>query len=115
MIKLEWLERSFTLLDEVFAAGGNTFDTAHGYNGGDSERTLGRWIQERGVREQVVIIGKGAHPYQGRNRVTPQDITADILESLQRMGLDSIDLYLLHGHPLCMVLVSTNGTICWTD
>lgn len=89
-------EKSFTLLDEVLALGCNTFDTARVYNRGDSEQTLGRWIKERGVRDQVVVISKGAHPRDGRNRVTPEDITADIVASLEHMGLDFIDLYLLH-------------------
>jgi aryl-alcohol dehydrogenase-like predicted oxidoreductase len=83
-------ERSFALLDEVFAHGGTTFDTAHQYGGGDCERTLGRWVRDRGLREEVVVIGKGAHHNEDRKRVTPFDITAD------RLGFDHIDLYLLH-------------------
>ena len=89
-------ERSFALLDEVFAQGGTTFDTAHQYGGGDCERTLGRWVRERGLREEVVVIGKGAHHNEDRKRVTPFDITADLYDSLARLGFDCIDLYLLH-------------------
>jgi aryl-alcohol dehydrogenase-like predicted oxidoreductase len=90
------LERSFALLDAVFQLGCTTFDTAHTYGGGDNERTVGRWVRERGVRDQVVIIGKGAHPQNGRRRVTPEDITSDVNESLERFQFESIDLYLLH-------------------
>ncbi len=87
----------FDLLDGIFALGGTAFDTAHGYGtSGDSERTLGAWIAARGNREQVVIITKGAHPYDGRKRVTPADITSDLHESLDRLQTDTIDLYLLH-------------------
>jgi aryl-alcohol dehydrogenase-like predicted oxidoreductase len=89
-------ERSFALLDEVFAQGGTTFDTAHQYGGGDSERTFGRWVRDRGLREEVVVIGKGAHHNEDRKRVTPFDITADLYDSLARLGFDYIDLYLLH-------------------
>jgi aryl-alcohol dehydrogenase-like predicted oxidoreductase len=89
-------ERSFALLDEVFAHGGTTFDTAHQYGGGDCERTLGRWVRDRGLREEVVVIGKGAHHNEDRKRVTPFDITADLYDSLARLGFDHIDLYLLH-------------------
>lgn len=89
-------EQSFALLDDVFAAGGNTFDSARIYNRGDSEITLGHWIKARGVRDKVVILTKGAHPRDGRKRVTPEDITEDILASLENMGLDFIDIYLLH-------------------
>ncbi|MDQ3412712.1 MAG: aldo/keto reductase [Chloroflexota bacterium] len=87
---------SLALLDAVFGHGCRTFDTAHGYGGGDAERIFGNWLASRGVRAEVVILGKGAHPYDGRDRVTPEDITADLHESLQRLQVDSIDLYLLH-------------------
>ena len=88
--------RSFALLDAILKQGGTTFDTAHGYGRGDVERTLGAWMYDRGVRDQVVLIGKGAHPYDGRQRVTPADITSDLHESLERLHTDMIDLYLLH-------------------
>lgn len=76
MIGSDKIDYSFNLLDEVLALGGNTFDTAHGYGNGDCERTLGRWIETRGVRDRVVIITKGAHHNQDRARVTPFDITS---------------------------------------
>lgn len=90
------LEKSFALLDDVLELGCNAFDTAHIYGNGDNERTMGRWVNERGVRDQVVIIGKGAHHNQDRQRVTPFDITADLHDSLARFKFDYIDLYLLH-------------------
>lgn len=96
MIGSDWLDESFALLDGVLELGCNAFDTAHVYGSGDNERTVGRWIRERGIRDRVVVIGKGAHPYDGRKRVTPKDIAQDITESLDRFGFDSIDLYLLH-------------------
>ena len=96
MLRSDDLDRSFALLDAVFAQGCTAFDTAHGYGGGDCERVLGRWLSARGVRDQVVIVDKGAHPYDGRNRVTPADIASDLGESLERLGVEAIDLYLLH-------------------
>ena len=91
------LAGSFALLDAVWAAGGTAFDTAHSYGAGEKERVLGRWIAERGIREQVVILDKGAHPEAGHDRrVTPEDITSDLLESLERLGTEYIDLYVLH-------------------
>ena len=89
-------ELSFRLLDEIFDLGCTTFDTAHVYGAGDGERTVGRWVNERGIREKVVIIGKGAHPNRDRQRVTHFDITSDLYDSLARFRFDSIDLYLLH-------------------
>ena len=96
MISSAEIDQSFALLDAIFALGGNTFDTGHVYGNGDCERTLGRWISERGIREQVVIIGKGAHHNADRNRVTPFDITSDLHDSLARLKTDTIDIYLLH-------------------
>jgi aryl-alcohol dehydrogenase-like predicted oxidoreductase len=96
MVNSNELERGFQLLDDIFELGCTTFDTAHHYGDGDNERTVGRWIHERGLRDQVVIIGKGAHLNEDRQRVTPFDITADLHDSLARFKLDTIDLYLLH-------------------
>lgn len=96
MVRSDSWESSAQLLDDVLGLGCTTFDTAHVYGQGDNERTFGRWVNERGVREQIVIIGKGAHHSQDRQRVTPYDITADIHDSLARMRTDYIDLYLLH-------------------
>jgi aryl-alcohol dehydrogenase-like predicted oxidoreductase len=90
------LEKQFALLDAVFDQGCTTFDTAHVYSGGANERAVGRWVRERGIRDEVVIIGKGGHHNQDRRRVTPFDITADLHDSLARMQVDTIDLYLLH-------------------
>jgi len=96
MVSSERLDESFALLDGVFELGCTMFDTAHIYGGGDNERTVGRWVNRRGIREKVVIIGKGAHHVPDRKRVTPADIAADLGESLERFGFDYIDLYLLH-------------------
>lgn len=88
--------KSNELLDSVYQQGINTFDTAHGYGSGECERSVGAWFNDRGLREEIVLIGKGAHPYEGRQRVTPFDISADIHDSLARFKTDYIDLYLLH-------------------
>jgi len=87
---------SLALLDAVYEHGCRTFDTAHGYGSGACERVLGQWVNSRAVRDDIVILDKGAHPYDGRVRVTPEDITSDLHESLQRMNLDFVDLYVLH-------------------
>lgn len=86
----------FDLFDAVFEMGCNTFDTAHAYLDGANEPLVGQWVRERGLRERVVIIGKGVLPVEGRKRVTPVDINADLGESLDRFQFDYIDLYLLH-------------------
>jgi aryl-alcohol dehydrogenase-like predicted oxidoreductase len=96
MISTKEYERSAELLDAIFAMGCNCFDTAHVYGSGDVERAFGRWVNDRGLRDKLVILGKGAHHNQDRKRVTPFDISADIFDTLARMQVESIDLYLLH-------------------
>ncbi|MBA2276761.1 MAG: aldo/keto reductase [Chloroflexia bacterium] len=96
MLSPKRLDESFALLDAIYTHGGRAFDVAHNYGMGDCERALGSWIADRGVRDEVVILGKGAHPYGGRQRVTPEDIASDLSESLERMRVDFIDLYILH-------------------
>lgn len=84
------------LLDAYMAAGGNTLDTAHIYCGGDSERAIGMWLQRRGKHDDVVILTKGAHHDSNGPRVTPACIAADLADSLDRLQVETIDLYALH-------------------
>ena len=96
---------AFSILDAFVAAGGTTIDTAHIYRNGESEQVVGRWLRARGTREGLVLTTKGAHPkVDMRNpsasdwapRVTPAAIAEDLAESLERLGVDSIDLYSPH-------------------
>jgi predicted dehydrogenase/aryl-alcohol dehydrogenase-like predicted oxidoreductase len=84
------------MADDYFARGGNAFDTAYIYSGGHNspgcERLLGQWVKSRGVREQVVIIEKGAHT----PKCNPDDLTRQLLVSLDRLGMDYVDVYMLH-------------------
>ncbi len=85
------------LLDVCFENGFSTFDTAHGYGGGACEIELGAWIKDRGIRDNVVILTKGAHPYEGEpDRVRPHFIRRDMQESLERLQTDTVELYALH-------------------
>ena len=96
MLSTDRMEEGIALLDMVFAHGVTTFDCAHVYGGGQSERVMGEWMQKHGNREQVVILSKGCHHNQDRKRVTPYDLTADLMDSLARLKSDYIDLYVLH-------------------
>jgi len=80
------------LFDAFFEAGGTCFDTAYLYSGGLSEQVFGQWMQSRGVREEVVVLGKGAAtPF-----CDPENLTRQLLESLDRMQTDYVDLYMMH-------------------
>lgn len=87
---------SFALLDQVYELGCNTIDTAHVYSNGGSERIIGKWLQTRGLRDQILIITKGAAHSEDRRRMTPFDIASDLYDSLARLNVDCIDLYFLH-------------------
>jgi aryl-alcohol dehydrogenase-like predicted oxidoreductase len=80
------------MFDDFVERGGTTFDTAYIYGGGRGEKLLGQWIKSRGNREEVVVIGKGAHtPY-----CDPESIVRQLEESLERLQTDHVDLYLMH-------------------
>lgn len=85
--------KGFAQLDSAFASGINCVDTAYIY--GNSDAFLGKWIRERGIRDQVAILAKGAHD-SIRKKVTPFDIQHDLHETLARMQVSYIDLYVLH-------------------
>ncbi|GAA4733594.1 aldo/keto reductase [Actinomycetospora chibensis] len=93
---------SFAVLDAYRAAGGNFVDTADSYTwrvegntGGDSERVLGDWMAERGVRDEVVVATKvGSWPE--RPGLSPENLRAACDDSLRRLRTDHIDLYYAH-------------------
>ncbi len=86
-------EGAMAHMDAVLETGINAVDTALIYG---SDAFLGKWLASRGVRDQVVILAKGAHPNQWRNKVTPYDISADLHDTLAAMKVDFVDLYVLH-------------------
>ncbi len=98
-------EASFALMDAYADAGGNMIDTAEVYANwlpGEtsvSERTIGAWMKERNNRNALIVATKGAHPRldaMHKGRMSPQEIGQDIEGSLNRLQVDTIDLYWLH-------------------
>jgi aryl-alcohol dehydrogenase-like predicted oxidoreductase len=77
-------------------AGVVLFDTAEVYGGGESERIIGRLLaQDPSVRDRVVIATKFM-PSPWKLAVTPALVSA-AKASLARLGIESIDLYQIHG------------------
>jgi aryl-alcohol dehydrogenase-like predicted oxidoreductase len=100
-------EQLDALLDAYHAAGGNWLDTAHCYaawtpaGAGCSERAIGEYLRRRGNRSEWVLATKGGHPaMNGYDRpgvcLSPQCIARDLDESLDRLGVEVVDLYWLH-------------------
>jgi aryl-alcohol dehydrogenase-like predicted oxidoreductase len=95
---------SFSLLDAWLDAGFNFVDTADvysrwapGHTGGESETIIGRWLQQGGRRDKVVIATKvGMDMGEGRIGLKPQRIREAVEASLQRLKTDYIDLYQAH-------------------
>jgi len=86
------LPHAAVIFDDFVERGGTTFDTAYIYGGGRGEKLLGQWMTSRGNRDDVVVIGKGAHtPY-----CDPESITRQLHESLERLQTDHVDLYFMH-------------------
>ena len=92
VVHTDRLPFSFELLDDFYGIGGNAIDTAYVYGGGGSESAVGQWIRERGLREQIVLIAKGA----ATSDATPELVTRQLEESLDRLGLEAADLYMMH-------------------
>jgi predicted dehydrogenase/aryl-alcohol dehydrogenase-like predicted oxidoreductase len=82
------------MLDDFFEHGGNTFDTSHGYGwpNGSCERNLGQWIRNRGVRDQVVVIEKGANAPNDHGK----GLTKELIAGLERLQMDQVDIYMIH-------------------
>ena len=90
--------QSRDVLDAYTRAGGNFIDTANSYlvEHGRSEEIIGRWIADRGNRDQLVLATK-----VGGGRGAVRNLRADTIErearaSLERLQTDRIDLYYAH-------------------
>ena len=71
----------------------NFFDTANGYSAGTSEEYLGRAIRRNVPRDKVVIASK---VYFNPGRLSRAAIMREIDGTLQRLGTDYLDLYIIH-------------------
>ena len=92
-------EESRPFIKKALEAGINFFDTANRYSLGNSEEILGRAIKDFARRDEVVIATK----VYGRMRPGPNGaglsrkaIFAEIDASLNRLGMDYVDLYQIH-------------------
>jgi len=92
---------AFALLDKALDLGLNFFDTADAYGGGRSEMALGRWLKSKGpaVRDRVLIsskVGNPVGPQHERAGLSHRHVLRQIDESLGRLGVDHLDMYLAH-------------------
>lgn len=100
---------SFALLDRFVEAGGTTLDTANCYafwvsgtgHGGQSEALIGEWLRANpGLRERLTLATKvGVEPLDGGSveGLGAETVRREAGRSLERLGVDRIDLYWAHG------------------
>lgn len=94
---------SFAIMDKALEHGINFFDTANVYGWklgpGATESIIGRWLEQGGRREQIVlatkVYGKMGEGVNDRG-LSAYHIRRACEESLRRLGTDHIDLYQMH-------------------
>ncbi len=105
-------EEAFAVMDAAWEMGINSFDTADAYGGGRSETTIGKWLKRRGavVRDQLLLTSKVHDPVgDGPNDrgVSRRHILRQVERSLTRLGVEHIDLYMMHKPDLATPLEET--------
>src|SRR5258708_3369614 len=90
--------QSRAVLDAYTGEGGNFIDTANSYlvEHGRSETIIGRWMTDRGNRDQIVVatkVGGGRGPVRNLRAET---IEREAHASLERLQTGRIDLYYPH-------------------
>ena len=98
-------QTSFTVLDAFVAGGGNAIDTADVYSawapghegGGQSETVIGKWLKQRGRRDDVLLLTKVGMDLGGDKKgLSKARIKQAVEDSLHRLQTDYIDLYQSH-------------------
>jgi aryl-alcohol dehydrogenase-like predicted oxidoreductase len=100
-------EEPFKLLDAFYDIGGNFIDTASNYNNEMSETLIGQWMEERGVRDQMVIATKYTAGYRAFSE-NPEPLQSNftgnsvkgmhvsVRDSLKKLRTDYIDILYVH-------------------
>ena len=88
---------SLRIMDYAYEHGVNFIDTANAYNGGESEKIIGKWLGGR--RDGVILATKVRIPVgEGLNRggLNRRSILSAVEASLKRLNTDYIDIYYMH-------------------
>jgi aryl-alcohol dehydrogenase-like predicted oxidoreductase len=89
-------DEAFALMDTAFEIGIDHFDTADAYGGGRSERAIGEWMRRRGVRPTITSKTFNPMDWGADSGLAPERIVRQLDSSLERLGVDCIDIYLAH-------------------
>ena len=100
---------AFELMDAAWARGVRRLDTASSYGGGRSEQTIGAWVRARRPHG-LALTSKVFHPVEPGDDAGLKStrIRRVVAQSLERLGVERIDVYLIHepdpGTPLAETL-----------
>jgi aryl-alcohol dehydrogenase-like predicted oxidoreductase len=89
-------DEAFAVMDAAWEQGIDHFDTADAYGGGRSERMIGAWIQSRGVRPVLTTKTFNPMDFDGDHGLAPERVIRQLDSSLERLGVETVDLYLAH-------------------
>jgi aryl-alcohol dehydrogenase-like predicted oxidoreductase len=90
-------DEAFAIMDRAWGAGIGWFDTGDAYGGGTSERWIGEWMRERGVRPKLTTkVFHSTTGTPGDTGLAPERIRRQIRASLERLGVERVDYYLAH-------------------
>ena len=107
----ETKEEAFAVMDAAWDAGLTTFDTADAYGGGRSESWIGEWRTRTGHDPQVVTKTFNPMDEGADHGLEPARIRRQAESSLQRLGLERIDLYLMHDWDPDVPVAETAGML----
>jgi aryl-alcohol dehydrogenase-like predicted oxidoreductase len=105
-------EEAFAILDAAWDAGVTTFDTADAYGGGRSETYLGDWLRSRRPAG-AVITTKTFNPMAAGadHGLAPARVKRQVESSLQRLGVERVDLFLTHAWDPDVPFAETAGAL----
>ena len=92
---------AFALMDAAWELGINFFDTADAYGGGRSETYIGNWLRQKGasVRHRLLLSSKVFNPVSddlNHRGLSQLHIMRQVEASLRRLGVEYLDMYLIH-------------------
>jgi aryl-alcohol dehydrogenase-like predicted oxidoreductase len=108
-------EDAFAIMDAAWEAGITTFDTADAYGGGRSESWIGDWLRTKraGVREEIVLSTKTFNPMDegGDQGLAPARVRRQLESSLERLGVERVEMYLTHDWDPDVPVAETLGVL----
>jgi aryl-alcohol dehydrogenase-like predicted oxidoreductase len=102
-------DQAFAIMDAAWELGIRHFDTADAYGGGRSEQAIGRWITSRGVRPELTTKTFNPMTAGADSGLAPGRIARQLRQSLDRLGVDRVELYLAHDFDRRVPLAETLG------